>query len=128
MPRCQRSSDGPSAVGAAVDIGSNSVHLLVAAVTADDMEPLVDESVFLGLGEGHRRARLPRADRHAAELAAALATYTQTARGLGARAVTFIGTEPIRRAADAARIVAEVVEATGAPFHVARMRRRRSST
>ena len=53
-----------------------------------------------------------------AELAAALSSYTQTARGLDARAVTFIGTEPIRRAADAARIVAQVARATGAPLHV----------
>src|SRR4051794_13793256 len=46
----ERTSDRPYSVGAAVDIGSNSVHLLVAAVTADDLEALVDESVFLGLG------------------------------------------------------------------------------
>ena len=37
-------------VGASVDLGSNSVHLLVAAVTGHRIEPLVDESAFLGLG------------------------------------------------------------------------------
>ena len=41
-----------------------------------------------------------------------------TARALGAVHITFLGTEPIRRAADAARIVAEVERATGVPLHV----------
>ena len=47
-----------------------------------------------------------------------LGRYTERARELGASAVTFIGTEPIRRAADAARIVNEVASATGVPMHV----------
>ena len=38
-----------------------------------------------------------------AELAAQLVRYADTARSLGAADVTFLGTEPIRRAADAAR-------------------------
>jgi hypothetical protein len=38
------------AIGASVDLGSNSVHLLVAAITGHRLRPLVDESVFLGLG------------------------------------------------------------------------------
>jgi exopolyphosphatase/pppGpp-phosphohydrolase len=113
----QQHRSGREAVGAAVDLGSNSVHLLVAAVTAEDLEALVDESVFLGLGTAiAARGYLGGPAR--AELANALATYTQTARALDARAVTFIGTEPIRRAADAARIVAQVALATGAPLHV----------
>ena len=37
-------------MGASVDLGANSVHLLVAVVTVDRLQPLVDESVFLGLG------------------------------------------------------------------------------
>jgi exopolyphosphatase/pppGpp-phosphohydrolase len=104
-------------VVAAVDLGSNSVHLLVAAVAGHELEPLVDESVFLGLGTAiSARGYLGAARR--AELVAALSTYTQTARGLDARDLAFIGTEPIRRALDAAAIVAEVAAATGAPLHV----------
>jgi exopolyphosphatase/guanosine-5'-triphosphate,3'-diphosphate pyrophosphatase len=49
---------------------------------------------------------------------AALERYATIARGLGADAVTFIGTEPIRRAADGATIVREVTVATGVPIHV----------
>jgi exopolyphosphatase/guanosine-5'-triphosphate,3'-diphosphate pyrophosphatase len=104
-------------VGASVDLGSNSVHLLVALVDGHRLQPLVDESVFLGLGTAIvGRGYLGRAAR--GELVAALVRYADTARRLGAEDVTFIGTEPIRRAADGAAIVAEVVAASGVPLHV----------
>ena len=41
-----------------------------------------------------------------------------TARRLGVAEITLLGTEPIRRAADAAAIVHEAGSATGAPLHV----------
>ena len=52
------------------------------------------------------------------ELSATLVRYAESARRLGATDVTFLGTEPIRAAADAASIVHEVVIASGAPVHV----------
>ncbi len=104
-------------VGASVDLGATSVHLLVAAIEDHRLTPLIDESVFLGLGRTVAdRGYLGRDGR--AELASTLVAYTATARGLGAEAVTLIGTEPIRRAADAAVVVAEVAAATAAPLHV----------
>ena len=104
-------------VGASVDLGSNSVHLLVAKVEGHQLSPLVDESVFLGLGAAvAERGHLGRAAR--AELTGALVRYAEAARGHGAADVTFIGTEPIRRAADASRIVQEAVTAARAPMHV----------
>jgi exopolyphosphatase/guanosine-5'-triphosphate,3'-diphosphate pyrophosphatase len=104
-------------VGASVDLGSNSVHLLVAAVMGHRLEPLVDESVFLGLGSAVV-ARGYLGDAARAELAATLAGYAEKARSFGAGRITLIGTEPIRRAADAARIVHDVSTASGAPLHV----------
>ena len=104
-------------IGAAVDLGSTSVHLLVARVVDHRIEPLVDESVFLGLGAAvEGRGLLGRAGRRG--LADALAGYARNARQAGASAITFVGTEPLRRLADAARIVAEVDAATGVPLHV----------
>ncbi len=104
-------------IGAAVDLGSTSVHLLVARVVDHRVEPLIDESVFLGLGAAvEGRGLLGRAGR--LELADALAGYARDARQAGASAITFVGTEPLRRLADAARIVAEVDAATGVPLHV----------
>lgn len=108
---------GRPVVGAAVDLGSNSVHLLVAVVAGHRLQPLVDESVFLGLGSAiTARGFLGRAAR--GELAATLVRYADAARRLGATDITYVGTEPIRRAADAASIVDEVGAATGVPLHV----------
>ena len=109
-------SDRPP-VGASVDLGSNSVHLLVAAVSGHGLTPLADESAFLGLGAA--------VDDHAAlgptrraELVDTLVRYATTARQLGASRITFMGTEPIRRAADSARLVVELEAASGVPLHV----------
>jgi exopolyphosphatase/guanosine-5'-triphosphate,3'-diphosphate pyrophosphatase len=107
----------PATVAAAVDVGSTSVHLLVASVLGHEIEPIADDSVFLGLGAriqavGHLGSETR------AQLVAALATDAERARALGATAITFVGTEPMRRAADAARVVDEVALASGVPLHV----------
>ncbi|MGZ8515006.1 MAG: Ppx/GppA phosphatase family protein, partial [Candidatus Limnocylindrales bacterium] len=104
-------------VGASVDLGSTSVHLLVAEIDGHRLTPIVDESVFLGLGAAVAERGYLGATA-LAELVETLVGYADTARRLGARDVTFVGTEPIRRAADAGRIVADVVAACGAPLHV----------
>jgi len=104
-------------VGASVDLGSNSVHLLVAEVAGHRLTPIVDESVFLGLGAAVASRGYLGAEARA-ELVATLLRYADVGRRLGARQVTFVGTEPIRRSADAARIVAEVAAASGVPLHV----------
>ncbi len=104
-------------VGASVDLGSNSVHLLVAAIAGHRLRPIVDESAFLGLGAAvDGRAHLGAAAR--AELVATLLGYVTTARQLGATMITLLGTEPIRRAADAARIVGDIERTTRVPLHV----------
>ncbi len=103
-------------IAAAVDVGSNSVHLLVAVVGLHRLEPLVDESVFLGLGTAADQGVLGPATR--ASLASALAQYGEAARRLGATRITFVGTEPMRRALDVARVVNEVERASGLPLHV----------
>jgi exopolyphosphatase / guanosine-5'-triphosphate,3'-diphosphate pyrophosphatase len=110
-------SAGRAVVTAAADLGSTSVHVLVAVVRDHGLEPLLDESAFLGLGAAmDARGYLGAAA--TAELAATLVRYTETARRLGAGAITFIGTEPLRRAADAAGIVHAVERSSGAPLHV----------
>jgi len=103
-------------VVAAIDVGSNSAHLLVARV-GHDVVPLHDESLLLGLGaavDAHGVVPSATAD----TLVAALWTYASVARSLGAREIVVLGTEPFRRAADAARIVLSVGEVAGVPMHV----------
>ena len=104
-------------MGAAIDVGANSIHILVAAVAGHRVEPLLDESVFLGLGD-----RVTRDGRIGAEarrdIVNALASYAATANRLGASEVTIVGTEPIRRAFDASSLVAEVTARADVSLHV----------
>ncbi|HSG86122.1 MAG TPA: hypothetical protein VLA23_07275 [Candidatus Limnocylindrales bacterium] len=101
---------------AAIDVGSNSVHLLVASLGDHQLEPLDDESEFLGLGRAADAGALGAELR--AALTATLVRYVETARGLGASSIAIVGTEPLRRSGDAAVVVAEVGQATGVPLHV----------
>ena len=106
-------------VDAVVDLGSTSVHHLVAAIDQHRLRVLVDESTFLGLGAAaDERGYLGASGRE--ELVDTLAGYAWTARTHGAASVTFIATEPLRRLADAARIVGEIDAGTGVPVHVLR--------
>jgi exopolyphosphatase/guanosine-5'-triphosphate,3'-diphosphate pyrophosphatase len=89
----------------------------VAAVHGHRLEPLVDESVLLGLGDTVETFGSI-AEPYRAEVIAELARYAARARELGAREVAFVGTQPLRRAADARAVVAAVEDATGVPLHV----------
>jgi exopolyphosphatase/guanosine-5'-triphosphate,3'-diphosphate pyrophosphatase len=98
---------------AAVDIGSNSAHLLVALVDDRIVTPLADESALLGLGAiVDREGRLPFSARTA--LIDALEGYAATARSWHARELILLGAEPLRRAADAADVAALVLGRIGA--------------
>ena len=104
-------------VGASVDVGSNSVHVLVAAVDAAGLHPLADESAFLGLGKAvDERGYLGVAARD--ELVETLAGYASLARSHGAGPLTIMGTEPIRRSGDAARLGEAVAAVVGSPLLV----------
>jgi len=103
-------------VVAAADAGSNSVHLLVARLAAERVSVLADESVFLGLGEAAERGWFGRELRTA--LVETLIGQVERARALGAGAIALVGTEPLRRAADAARVVVEVERSSGLPLAV----------
>ena len=106
-------------VGAVVDLGSTSVHSLVAVLDGHRLEVLVDESTFLGLGAAaDEHGYLGAAGRE--ELVDTLAGYAWTARTHGATDLTFVATEPLRRLADAPRIIAEIDAGTGVPVHVLR--------
>jgi exopolyphosphatase/pppGpp-phosphohydrolase len=108
---------GRSSIGAAVDVGSNSVHLLVASVGRSRLRPIVDESVQLGLGAVvDEHGRLPAAQ--LAELVAALTTYVRRAEAIGAERPILLGTEPLRQAANRSVAQADVLHATGVPLLV----------
>jgi exopolyphosphatase/guanosine-5'-triphosphate,3'-diphosphate pyrophosphatase len=104
----------PVGIAAAIDVGSNSVHLLV---TGPGGEVLRDESVLLGLGamvdmEGF----VP--DEGIEALIEALDAYVDAAEDEGAGAITLLATEPLRRASNRTRVAAAVEDASGLPLHV----------
>lgn len=114
-------------IGAAIDVGSNSIHLLVAQVGPEQtlarrgLTVLDDRSQLVGLGEiVDRAARIPREQR--AELLTGIAEYVLLARTLGAEQITLIGTEPFRRAANGADVALEVGALTAIPLHVISVR------
>ena len=99
---------------AAVDIGSNSAHLLVALVDHRTVTPLADESALLGLGGiVDRDGRLPFAAR--AALIDALEGFATTARRWHANELLLLGAEPFRRATDAAEVSDMVLGRIGVP-------------
>jgi exopolyphosphatase/guanosine-5'-triphosphate,3'-diphosphate pyrophosphatase len=107
----------PVLVGAGVDIGSYSVHLLVAGVRGHHLEPLADESAFLGLGAAVDATGELGAEARAA-LVAALVAFVERARLFGAASIAFVATDPLRRARDAAQAIEEVRSGTGVNVEV----------
>jgi exopolyphosphatase/guanosine-5'-triphosphate,3'-diphosphate pyrophosphatase len=104
-------------VAASADAGSNSVHLFVAIVSGHRLEPIYDEAAFLGLGAAvDAQGRLAAAKRE--QLTSTLARFAGIARDLGADSITFVATEPLRRAKDARKAADDVRSATGVPLDI----------
>ncbi len=104
-------------VAAAIDVGATSVHLLVGTVDGHRVVPLLDESVFLGLGD-RVSAEGYVGDEGRAALVGDLERYVAASRELGANAITIVGTDPLRRAQDASSVVQAVTDQLAMPLHV----------
>jgi exopolyphosphatase/guanosine-5'-triphosphate,3'-diphosphate pyrophosphatase len=100
-----------------VDVGNNSVHLLVALVGFGLVEPLRDRSELLGLGDVvDRNGSIP--EEQLGTLTQLLKDYAVAARRSGAERLTLVGTDPLRHAANAAQVIDAVAEATGTTLRV----------
>jgi exopolyphosphatase/guanosine-5'-triphosphate,3'-diphosphate pyrophosphatase len=103
----------PSPLAAALDIGSNSVHLLVAGQGPDGVPaPLLDVSHQAAIGRtvvatGELGAELRD------ELVETVAGYADQARELGATTLLLLGTEAVRQAADATALTSALRTVTG---------------
>ena len=97
---------------AAVDLGTNSVRLLVADVADGNLEELHRETRIVRLGEGvdERRVLLPAAVARASD---ALADYRNTARRLGAERILLVATSAVRDAQNGAAFLRELETSFG---------------
>jgi len=109
--------ESPREVFAALDVGSTSVHFLVADVNGGSLTPVHDESVFLGLGEVVRESRRL-GEAKTVELSRLVARFSDQAAALGACQLVAVATEPLRRAADASRVVRSVERDAGVGIEV----------
>ncbi len=94
-----------------IDVGSNSVRLLVATLRRGDLVPVREERARLGLGDDIERlggisaAKLARAGRTAR-------TYAEIARKHGVDRLEVLVTAPGRQSANASALIDELVRAT----------------
>jgi exopolyphosphatase/guanosine-5'-triphosphate,3'-diphosphate pyrophosphatase len=97
---------------AAIDVGTNTVLLLVAEERPDGIAPLAERAEITRLGRGvDATGRLDPAA--IAETARVLGAYAAEARALGAAAIACVATSAARDAANGADFFAAVREAAG---------------
>ncbi|PYJ83914.1 MAG: phosphatase [Verrucomicrobia bacterium] len=102
---------------AVIDVGTNSVKLLVAEVSANRVEPLVERSEQTRLGRGFYETRRlqPAAITRTAR---AVAEFAAQARELGTASTRIIATSATRDAANPGELIAAIQEASGLPVEI----------
>lgn len=102
---------------AAVDMGTNSVRLLVASPSGEGLRELARDMVITRLGQGVDAAG--RLDSDAiARTTSVLQWYARRARALGADRLRVAATSAVRDAANREELEAEVARIAGSPFEV----------
>lgn len=106
-----------SATVAAVDLGSNSFHMIVARLAGDELKVIdrLQEGVRLAAGLDDKN----RLSRDARERALdCLRRFGQRLRGMRARTVRVVGTNTLRRARDSQKFLVRAQEALGHPIEI----------
>lgn len=99
---------------AAIDIGTNSVLLLVAERSSGALSAIVERATITRLGEGvDRHGELSAAAR--ARTLECLARYADEARSLGVAAIAAVGTSAMRDARGGPEFAADAARVLGAP-------------
>jgi len=102
---------------AAVDLGTNTLHLLVVEASRAEWRVLHADQVVTRLGEGQAATGIlqPAAMRRTAEV---VASFCRRAEGLGVHDVRIVGTSAVRNAANRAEFLAMVRSSSGRPVRV----------
>lgn len=102
---------------AVIDIGSNSLRLVVFERLGATLLPLLNEKVMCGLGRGI--ARTGRLNHEGVELAYAnIQRFVALARALKAGHLMGIATAAVREASDGRKFAAEIERQCGLPVHI----------
>ncbi|MFO1476637.1 MAG: Ppx/GppA family phosphatase [Verrucomicrobiota bacterium] len=102
---------------AVIDVGTNSVKLLVADVEGREVRPVWEESTQTRLGSGFYESRRLQPE-PVARTAAAAAQFAGVARRHGADSVSIIATSAAREALNAAELIAAIETAARLPVRV----------
>lgn len=106
----------------AVDIGSNTVHLLVGEIGEKSIRKLHDESDWLMLGEiVARQKEVPKVTQ--TQLLATLTHFKKVSKETKSEGMYVFATEAIRRAANSKELLRKVVEETGLEVEIVSGRR-----
>jgi exopolyphosphatase/pppGpp-phosphohydrolase len=104
-------------VYAAIDIGSNTVHLVVARCFEDRVELLADELELVRIGESVNVTGAISPQKQDQTIAT-LQKYQTQAEHFAAASVFVVATEAIRRASNSAEFLAAIRAATGLVVHI----------
>ncbi|MEM9738564.1 MAG: Ppx/GppA family phosphatase [Pseudomonadota bacterium] len=110
------SGNGTKRVGI-IDIGSNSVRLVIFSISGSAMYPTFNEKVMAGLGRGLIETGALSAPGRVLALAA-LARFRSILRGLGVSSVRVVATAAVRVASDGAAFAREATQIVGADLSI----------
>jgi exopolyphosphatase/pppGpp-phosphohydrolase len=102
-------------IRAAIDIGSNTIHIVVARCHPDTLEILADELELVRIGESVNASGAISEEKTAAALEV-IASYVELARRLEAQTILLVATEAIRRASNREAFSEQVRARVGLPL------------
>ena len=106
------SAEGLEQRRAVIDVGTNSIKLLVADVVGRDVQPVYEESRQTRLGKGFYETHRLQADA-IMRTAEAVAEFAKTARENKAAFIRVIGTSAVRDAMNSGDLTSAIERASG---------------
>ena len=109
--------DQQASMRAAIDIGSNTIHIVVARSKPDDLDIVADEVELVRIGESvNANGKISTEKRDAA--IATLRQYKELAQQHGAKEILAVATEAIRKASNSVEFLQDVQRETGLQVHL----------